>query len=615
MKETPFPTITKSEHAVRKIVSKVASLPFLWPGEVEDPRHSLDLAAECINEGKGVVIIFTHFSFRDGPQIIKDLISQHDGFSQKRYLNPVSAHQYNTHLGAASELFGGTLQPIINDSSMQKKKFEKTTDEERRKSYEALMRKSKEALQNGETVAIAINASRQPFLVMDDLQRPLGAFIASMKREGVTDFGILEVAMSLEKTKRYNKRTAGTFNLGKKSKLQVGNFYNASELLSQTSFKTIDKKIREDMVDIIPEEYKQPDTFSKVAVIGAFGQTGKMYIQEFGEHIPGLLLLAVVKPEQADNLSNDSLPNVTVHSSIVQTLEQKPDAIVLATANPSEQLLLEIVQNAKAPLTLILPQNGLEIADQAVRICKDSNITLVRASLFTPVTSQEEGNAYDKTKLRIGLSPISRDEKTVFSSEEYREFKKAVALFERSGFDVEEFEDSTSLAYAKALANVLGSSAALTGLSPKDTFKDKELFAFETNAMKERLSLLSESGITLPKVPWNNLSLIPKLSHLPTPLLSLGRGKIASLVAKGRNNQPPQAATKIAEGKPTELLYYHSPFITLAKKLGKHAIADEALLSVYQSHKNGLIDLTTMTAIQKKKLLLETASFLQKAYQ
>lgn len=348
-------------------------------------------------------------------------------------------------------------------------------------------------------------------------------------------------------------------------------------------------------------------TFKSVAVIGAAGQTGELFAGTLSQVTS---IEAVVRTSRWRDEA--SYPGIGFHESIAEMLQTEPEAIILATPNPTSAALKEIAKYAQKPLTLILSQNGVDLIDEETKkalVVSQNPITLVRASLFTNVSRDGEGDiVYNPNKNRIALASMSED-----SGES---LQKAENTFAQAGFEVRKVEDYRSMEWTKLLANLVGSTSTITGLTPKETFSDAELFKLEHRALKDRLRLLEEAGIPLAENLWGvgKLKLLAGVPGYIAACLPV-RKVIAGMIAKERNNQPSAAARQISEGarKVESTHYYHHPVVQLGrdnrsdrdKKSGTPV--DKAIWNVLERHQNTKYEfsLKPLSGDERKKLLLE----------
>lgn len=358
------------------------------------------------------------------------------------------------------------------------------------------------------------------------------------------------------------------------------------------------------------EKAEAPDpTFESIGIIGASGQTGRLYMERITSTFPEMPITAI--DVRGKKISFPDSVTSSTDIAAVLSQEKPPQAIILATPNPTDGLLKTIGDNLgdNFPLTLILPQNGVEVVGIAQRVFKNNPVTLIRASLFSPVSNQENGSIkYNSNKLRIGLSLVPDAPNTVFDTNKAAVLQKTETLFRAGGFDARVFDTFESMEWTKLILNAVGASGAVTGYTPEQTFGDSTLRVLEMKAISDRLQILKAAGIKYADIPWggaNHLPLLDKLvirgfrNHQPLSAF------IKKLIVSGRENKPSGAWLSIKAEKPTEVVYYHQPFIELARQYGLRSIVDEAILEVVRMHKVGETDLTTKTPNDRRQLLLD----------
>jgi len=352
-------------------------------------------------------------------------------------------------------------------------------------------------------------------------------------------------------------------------------------------------------------------TFESFGVVGAKGQTGRLYTEKISSAFSDMPIAAIDLSEKAIEFDK----NVTFSTDLALVLQQenRPDALILATTNPTDKLLDVIKNNVgDRPLTLILPQNGVDVVGKAQQALAGKNVTLIRASMFSPVDTNPDGSIkYNKDKLRIGLS-LTYDNPDQASDKDKAELQKAKALFERSGFDAKTFEDYKAMEWTKLLLNSIGSTSEVTGLTPEETFSDPKLRKIELQAIADRLRIMRAAGIKYEKIHWGGAHMLPLLDK---PVIKQFRnhwplaGFITDLIASGRENKPSASGQRILKGAmpdETEIPYYHQPFIDLAKEHGLSSPVDEAIVGIMDRYPKK-IDLMHMAPKDKRAILLSNA--------
>lgn len=332
------------------------------------------------------------------------------------------------------------------------------------------------------------------------------------------------------------------------------------------------------------------EVFESAMVIGAAGHTGEMIVRSLA---PITRVDAIVKKTR-----RFFPPNVRVFSRIDTAFLREPEAVIVATPNPLDIVLKEIAEASKRPPVLVLTSNGV-IVPRALEILGDRpDIPIVRGCIFTTVGRNEQGGLVHGPK-RIALSQVRGADAA----------EKAQDLFEAGRFETVIVPDPKSLEWTKLLANLVGSTGAVTGLGPKETFSDKELYELEQKAIRDRLAILEASGIPFADIPWvKQMLLIPKVP-------SVGRGFVADKVAKSRNNRPPAAAKQIKGGERRVEAsgHYHKKIIDLGRKFGLRSTLDEAIFESLMRHERGGMDLKEMNEEARRALLLDV--YRHEAYQ
>lgn len=356
-------------------------------------------------------------------------------------------------------------------------------------------------------------------------------------------------------------------------------------------------------------------TFESIGVVGAKGQTGRLYMETLAAAFPKLPIAAIDSDPREINFEG----KVELFTDVATALHpqegqgKRPDALILATTNPTRELLQTIADNLDdKPLTLILPQNGIAVVSIAQEIFKDKPVTLIRASLFTSSVNKDGGTIfYNKEKLRIGFAWVPEDKSETYNAAKEAEMQKVAAMFRQAKFDVATFKGNyEDMEWTKLVLNAMVSTDGVTGFTPEETCNDPELYELEMKAAADRLKILKAAGIEYQAIHWGGANLLP-FDTKPGAKKIRNFGPIKNQIIKkiiaGRDNKPSGAWLNIMAGKTTELTYYHQPFIELAIQYNApRSFVDEAILAVYKLHTTGEIDLTKLTPQQRKRLLLET---------
>lgn len=238
-----------------RLILDLALKPF-YPSVITDPYNSLSKAKSSVKSGRGLVIVFTHFSLRDAMDVNRVLVYRDPIFRDREVVNPLAYYQYGWFLKLVGFLFHGNFCPIVNDSTLKKKGYEHLPKGMGLKEF---AQKSNNILKNAGLVTLALNATRRESLGLNDTQKPVGYFIASQKSLGFVDFDILTVAFKAENVKKYTRDIVGGMNLNRKFTVIVGKYYSVVNLLknSQVNHKlsNIDTFLRSEFAHFVPKEY------------------------------------------------------------------------------------------------------------------------------------------------------------------------------------------------------------------------------------------------------------------------------------------------------------------------------------------------------------------------
>lgn len=336
------------------------------------------------------------------------------------------------------------------------------------------------------------------------------------------------------------------------------------------------------------QEYLQPNLHevplnpvSSIGIIGANGQVGTMLRQEM-HTIPYQPAVYGVG-----------------HGGIEELMALEPKYIVAATPRQAvNEVVDQIVRYAKSPFALFMLQNGVRVTEDAKKVLENCPVdhSLIRGSLYTTVYREGNNVEYNRKKLRVALYPIYMHES--------RLVEQAIMTFEDAGFDVKKFDDPDRGEWTKLLANSIGSTSTVTGLTPLETFSDPYLFDIEYLGLMERMAIIEARGTKLLDLSWAQTGLIKKAVKYPQQLLHFLRSPIAAGIAQKRGNLPSSAARKIEAGQsPVEALYYHLPFVEEAQRLGLPAVVDTTLSRFIQYHIEGYENLDFPKEIRRSRLV------------
>ncbi len=254
MKQTKIAQIPRWS-LLGRVISEIV-LRLFFPTKIIDETHALQKAIEAAKEGRGLVIIFTHFSLRDAMEVNRSIIFKNPVLKNREAINPLAFHQYNKFLEHIGKFYQATFFPIVNNSTIAKKGYEHLP---RGKGLSEFISASCDTLRHGGVVTLALNATRKDKLDLDDPQKPIGYFIASLQAKGMRDLGLLIVGFGVEKAKSYSKKQVGGMNFGKTYVINIGKYLTLEKLLAKPDINgkvsNIDKFLRKEMTKIVPKEY------------------------------------------------------------------------------------------------------------------------------------------------------------------------------------------------------------------------------------------------------------------------------------------------------------------------------------------------------------------------
>lgn len=274
-----------------------------------------------------------------------------------------------------------------------------------------------------------------------------------------------------------------------------------------------------------------------------------------------------------------------------EILHQKlsPDTpLILAIPNqavgPFMTKLLQANPHAELPVIVLL-QNGVGVVEQAWEAARELDdrrqLRIVRASLFTQVSLENDQPHYNPEKLRIALALAdgSPDDLTTAAQQLFVSGFDVLTKETRPDGTEKEF-DYKALEWLKLLLNSIGSTLMFFAADAEhdwtfaELMANPDIFKFEVRALNDRLRLLRKAGIELPNIPWAKTSFLPllaKLEHVQS--VAPIRRAVARFLGKQRNNRPSAATARVAtwtenqEGvNLDEAKHYFSAWVSLARE-------------------------------------------------
>lgn len=231
-------------------------LRLFFPRIYIDETHALQKAENNALKGKGLLVIYTHFSLRDAMEVNRSVIFNNPLLRQRKVINPLSFHQYNIFMDLMAKSYGGNFCPVVNSSTLTKKNFKHLP---KGKGLSEFTSAGSDILSRGGLVTLAVNATRTEHLDLNDPQKPIGYFIASSQARGVTGYGFLLVSFSVKNATSYSKKAVGGMNFGKTYIINLAKFYSYHELLSRPEINNklslVDPFIRSQFTKFVDPKY------------------------------------------------------------------------------------------------------------------------------------------------------------------------------------------------------------------------------------------------------------------------------------------------------------------------------------------------------------------------
>jgi 2-dehydropantoate 2-reductase len=199
--------------------------------------------------------------------------------------------------------------------------------------------------------------------------------------------------------------------------------------------------------------------------------------------------------------------------------------------------LEDIKTHLKSDFALVSFQNGIGIEDFiAQEVCKDK---LFFASVTQSVAIIEPGHLMLAPKGGIGLAAYLKPNPSL---------KPLSQLLSHAGIKIRTYGNFREMRWSKLLLNILGNAtSAILDYPTDEIFKRKALFAFELEALREGLKVITKLRLTWQELPGFNLPPFKEiLLWLPSGLLfSLWRKKLI----RGRGEKSPSLRLEMTKGR------------------------------------------------------------------
>jgi 2-dehydropantoate 2-reductase len=231
---------------------------------------------------------------------------------------------------------------------------------------------------------------------------------------------------------------------------------------------------------------------------------------------------------------------------------------------------------------VLVMQNGVGGEAQAARVLEEGAIL---SGVITLVVEKREPGLVCLSTTRGGIGLASTHSPTPPA--------ELVASFREAGFRIEVYADYQAMKWSKLLLNLLGNaSAAILAMGPDRIFAHRGLFELERSAFCEARMVMRAQGLHPVRLPGYPVPLLAwSLCALPSPIL---QPIFRRIMARGRGDKLPSLYLDLARGrKRSEVVYLNGAVVAMARELGLHVPANEALYGTLVSIASGEVDWET----------------------
>jgi hypothetical protein len=241
---------------IARLITYYFLLPF-FPLIIDDKKKILPkIDREVGKEGKGLIVIYTHFSYRDGIDLVRHLVIKNPILQRKELTQPLAFHQRNKIVKLLTDFYRTKLYPIVNNDTLARRGFEHMRKGE---GMDKFISASTQEIKRGGIVMIATNAGRREKLDINDTQKPLGYLMLRLQQKKIDNYGILIVCLTIKGAKSYKKKDVGGVNIGKTYILTPAAYYHPDELLAKKEvggkISNVDIFVRRDIAKVAAAGY------------------------------------------------------------------------------------------------------------------------------------------------------------------------------------------------------------------------------------------------------------------------------------------------------------------------------------------------------------------------
>ena len=240
----------------------------------------------------------------------------------------------------------------------------------------------------------------------------------------------------------------------------------------------------------------------------------------------------------------------------------------------------EIARHAKKGALIVSFQNGV------------SNLEIVKA-----VTKARFEAVQAMVPFNVAWLGHGRVHKGVAGELVAQDHPRTRALAEAAGSGPAQLrlaEDMAGIAWGKLLINLNNAVNALSGRTLLEELKQRDYRRVVAAAIIEALGLLEAAGIAPAQIGPVPPKLLPHVIGAPDLLFNTIFLRVQKIDAKARSSM----ADDLAAGRTTEIDYLNGEVVKLAKRLGRKAPVNEAIVSLVKQAEAGVEHLWTPEALR-----------------
>lgn len=255
------------KHAARELT--IAALrPTVLRSKTIDNNHSIDRAKEILRNGKGLIVIINHFSLKDPPQAVSEVL-HHTVMGSKKIITPIAYHMNSGILRKILNIYGVTLKPIVTNNTV---KEGKSNGHELNDGMAEYFSESMELLKEGGIIVLAPQGTRMSHLGEPDPKNlAIGALMAATKKNGIGNkCAIVVMGLGIKGVDDYSQKKE--VNLFSKYTVNIGACLTFEEVLAEAEkmaeesgetlkklrdpLRFVDKVVYRELRKIVPDNYK-----------------------------------------------------------------------------------------------------------------------------------------------------------------------------------------------------------------------------------------------------------------------------------------------------------------------------------------------------------------------